>query len=173
MSDAHLLSYAIALRKNKKYDQSRMRLFSLLKSSKDKGPLYLHIAWSYDNQGREEQALKYYQQALGETLGVEEEFEAIFGLACTARCLGRQAEAIGYFELLLQRYPTHNEVVPFYALCAMELQETSLANRLLMELVISHPPTEAIVAYQATLANYWQELHVATKQSEANNSSQP
>lgn len=172
MSDAHLLSYAIALRINKKYDHSRMRLFSLLNTSTDKGPIYLHIAWSYDNQGNEAQALNYYQQALEETLGVEDEFEAIFGLACTARCLDRQAEAKGYFELLLQRYPARSEVVPFYALCAMELQETDLASRLLMELVISHPPTEAIVAYQSTLADYWRELPVAIKKIKAKNSSQ-
>lgn len=156
MTDAHLLPYAIALRKNKHYSESRKRLFSLLTTAVDKGPIYLHIAWSYDNQGREEQALDFYQQALGETLCAEDEFEAAFGLACTARCLGKFTEALILFERLLSHYPARSEIIPFYALCALDIQDTTLASRLLMELVITHPPTEAISVYQSTLKGYWQ-----------------
>ena len=158
MTDAHLFPYAIALRKNKHYSQSRKRLFSLLTTATDKGAIYLHIAWSYDNQGREEQALDFYQQALGYPLCADDEFEAAFGLACTTRCLGRYAEAARHFERLLIRYPARTEIVPFYALCAVALQDTALASRLLMGLVITHPPTDAIAAYQSTLAGYWRKL---------------
>ena len=163
MFDTHLLPYAIALRKNKHYSQSRKRLFSLLTTNADKGPIYLHIAWSYDNQGREEQALDFYQQALGENLCADDEFDAAFGLACTVRCLGRYAEAARHFERLLSRYPARSEIIPFYALCAINLQDTVLASRLLMELVITQPPTQAIAAYQSTLAGYWQDPSCATK----------
>ena len=172
MTDTHLFPYAIALRKNKHYSQSRKRLFSLLTTAADKGPIYLHIAWSYDNQGRETQALDFYQQALGYPLCADDEFEAAFGLACTARCLGRYAEAAGHFERLSIRYPARTEIIPFYALCAVALQDTALASRLLMGLVVTHPPTDAIAAYQSTLAGYWHDPLYVAERTEVNNSSQ-
>ncbi|WP_241645045.1 tetratricopeptide repeat protein [Rosenbergiella metrosideri] len=158
MTDTHLFPYAIALRKNKHYSQSRKRLFSLLTTAADKGPIYLHIAWSYDNQGREAQALNFYQQALEYSLCADDEFEAAFGLACTARCLGRYAEAARHFERLVIRYPARTEIIPFYALCAVALQDTALASRLLMGLVITHPPTDAIADYQSPLVEYWRKI---------------
>lgn len=172
MTDTHLFPYAIALRKNKHYSQSRKRLFSLLTTAADKGPIYLHIAWSYDNQGRETQAFDFYQQALRTSLCADDEFEAAFGLACTARCLGRYAEAAGHFERLLIRYPARTEIIPFYALCALALQDTALASRLLMGLVVTHPPTDAIAAYQSTLADYWHDPLYVAERTEVNNSSQ-
>ncbi|MBT0723109.1 tetratricopeptide repeat protein [Rosenbergiella sp. S61] len=158
MTDAHLLPYAITLRKNKHYTQSRQRLFSLLTTASVKGLLFLHIAWAYDNEGREEQAFDYYQRALSEPLSADDEFEATFGLACTARCLGKLSEAETLFKRLLARYPERSEIIPFYALCAMALNKASLASDLLLSLIINHPPTEAIAVYQKTLAGYWDSV---------------
>jgi len=93
----------------------------------------------------------------------DDEFDAAFGLACTVRCLGRYAEAARHFERLLSRYLARSEIIPFYALCAINSQDTVLASRLLMERVITQPPTQAIAAYQSTLAGYWQDPSYATK----------
>lgn len=149
-----LLQQAIALRKKGEFDESRKILFSLMDSTGADGSIYLNIAWSYDNQGMEQTALDYYLLSLGETLSDEDKFEATFGLACTYRCLGHLHKAEPLFNQLRQDYPDASEVIPFYALCLSALDRKDDAIRLLFNLILESPPTEAIRSYKTALAEY-------------------
>lgn len=64
--NSDLVSHAIELRKQGKFEESRSILFSLVDSFEDKGSIYLNIAWLYDNQGMEKDALNYYALSLKE-----------------------------------------------------------------------------------------------------------
>lgn len=149
-----LLECAITLRKQGKTDESRALLFSMLDSAQMKGSVYLNIAWSYDNDGKEEDALEYYILSLNEPLSETDKFEATFGLACTLRCLGELQKAESVFQQLRKDYPAASEVIPFYALCLSSLGRKDDAIRLLFDLILENPPTGAIASYQKTLLAY-------------------
>lgn len=156
------LSDAITLRKQGLFEQSRERLFPLLKTQENSGAIYLNIAWSYDNQGLESDALEHYSAALQHKLSAEDHFEAKFGLACTHRCLGNFVEAESLFIELLAEYPAATEVVPFYALCLIALQKKDEALEQLLKLIVANPPTPGIHAYQAALSEYINERYPAS-----------
>ncbi|WFW58465.1 hypothetical protein NFJ76_11625 [Citrobacter freundii] len=88
-----MLYKSIELRKNGCMEESRKILFSLVQQNILKGSALLNIAWSYDNEGLEEEALGYYLLSLKEQLSQQEHFDALFGSACTYRCLGNLVEA--------------------------------------------------------------------------------
>ncbi|EOF4705475.1 tetratricopeptide repeat protein [Klebsiella oxytoca] len=152
--DSDLLHQAIELRKQGKIEESRQFLLSLVDSIGSKGSVYLNIAWSYDNQEMEKEALNYYILSLGEKLSGEDKFEATFGLACTYRCLGELQKAESIFNQLRREYPDASEVIPFYALCLSSLGRKDDAIRLLFDLMLEKPPTEAIRSYKRTLSEY-------------------
>ena len=93
-----IIKQAIELRKEEKYQESRDLLATLLIDENYAAKAHLQIAWSYDNQGKEQQAIEHYLLSLLGELTSTERFDALFGLASTYRSLGLYAEALGYFE---------------------------------------------------------------------------
>lgn len=158
MTNTIKFANAIELRKKGFFEESRNILLSLIGSEVGCGTLYLNIAWSYDNQGSEESALKYYMMALNEPLSEDDYFEAKFGLACTYRCLGHLNDAEQVFKTLVRDFPSKTEVVPFFALCLMSSGKKDNAFKIILELLIKYPPTDAISGYSKALMGYLDEL---------------
>lgn len=145
---------AISLRKAGEYDQSRALLMTVADVNGLKAEAFLNIAWSYDNQGDEAKAVEFYVAALNAGLQDENKFEALFGLACTYRCLGNYADSKQIFEQVMSEYPHATEVIPFYALCLHNLGEHERAMSVMLELVAKYPPTASIGRYARALSLY-------------------
>jgi len=96
--------------------------------------------------------------ALNEPLSANDYFEAKFGLACTYRCLGKLNDAKQIFEQLILDYSSKIEVIPFFALCLMSLDKKDYAFKMILELLIKYPPTDAIASYRKNLVNYLNEI---------------
>ncbi|WP_241640259.1 tetratricopeptide repeat protein [Rosenbergiella epipactidis] len=152
------ITSAIELRKKGFFEESRDVLLSLISEGQDSGAIYLNIAWSYDNQGLEEKALDYYMLALNEPLSTDDYFDAKFGLACTYRCVGELNKAKRLFDELTVEYPSKIEVIPFFALCLMSLGEKDSAFKMILNLLIQHPPTDAVSSYRKALIGYINEI---------------
>ncbi|WP_313111398.1 tetratricopeptide repeat protein [Pseudescherichia sp.] len=148
------IQHAIALRAAGEYERSRELLRTLTAFPTLKAEALLHIAWSYDNEGLEDVAAKYYLAALEEGLEGDNQFEAKFGLACTWRCLGKYALAKEAFKEIIRDYPDASEAIPFYALCLHNLGEHDRAMAVMLELMSNHPPTPGIQRYAKALACY-------------------
>ncbi|GEA59474.1 hypothetical protein VCO01S_06670 [Vibrio comitans NBRC 102076] len=133
-------------------------LASLLNNDKYSARAYLQIAWSYDNEGKEKEAITHYLSSLSGILSSTERFDALFGLASTYRSLGMYAEALSYFEQTLNEYPSSIEVQPFHAMCLYNLGRHKEATSLLLELLISTTNSEAIKTYQRAISLYAQDL---------------
>ncbi|MFC0174467.1 tetratricopeptide repeat protein [Vibrio comitans] len=146
------------MRKEAKYRESRALLASLLNNDKYSARAYLQIAWSYDNEGKEKEAITHYLSSLSGILSSTERFDALFGLASTYRSLGMYAEALSYFEQTLNEYPSSIEVQPFHAMCLYNLGRHKEATSLLLELLISTTNSEAIKTYQRAISLYAQDL---------------
>lgn len=152
------ISQAIALRKEQKYQESRDLLATLLSDENLAAKAHLQIAWSYDNQGKEQQAIEHYVLSLQGKLSSVERFDALFGLACTYRSLGQYTEALSYFERTMSEYPQSLEVQPFYAMCLYNLGRHKEATSLLLELLVSTTNSEAIKEYQRAISLYAKDL---------------
>ena len=153
-----VIKQAIELRKEEKYQESRDLLATLLSDKSYAAKAHLQIAWSYDNQGKEQQAIEHYVLSLSGALSSVERFDALFGLASTYRSLGLYTEALDYFEQTMVEYPDSIEVKPFYAMCLYNLGRYKEATSLLLELLVSTTNSEAIKEYQRAISLYAQDL---------------
>ena len=153
-----IIEQAIALRKEAKHQESRALLTTLLNNENYSAKAHLQIAWSYDNEGNEREAIAHYLSSLSGLLSPTERFDALFGVACTYRSLGVYSEALDYFEQTLNEYPSSIEVQPFYAMCLYNLGHHQEATSLLLELLISTTNSDAIKAYKQAISLYARDL---------------
>ncbi|WP_432452556.1 MULTISPECIES: tetratricopeptide repeat protein [unclassified Agarivorans] len=153
-----VINRAIALRKDGLYQESRSLLESLLKDRTFAAKAHLQIAWSYDNQGKEQAAIRHYKLALLGPLSASECFDCLFGLASTYRSLGAYAEALLYFEQVMNEYPESIEAQPFYAMCLYNVGRHKEAISLLLELLVSTTNSGSIQEYQAAILLYAKDL---------------
>ncbi|MDN3701990.1 tetratricopeptide repeat protein [Vibrio artabrorum] len=153
-----IIKQAIEFRKEAKYQESRALLKTLLDDETYSAKAHLQIAWSYDNEGKEQEAVAHYLSSLSGLLPSVERFDALFGLASTYRSLGMYSEASSYFEQTLSEYPSCIEVQPFYAMCLYNLGRHKEATSLLLELLVSTTNSDAIKEYQRAISLYAQDL---------------
>ncbi|MGB2521621.1 hypothetical protein AYI83_19140 [Shewanella algae] len=153
-----ILRKAIELREQGKFSESRMLLIPLIDIDEVKARAHLHIAWSYDNQGYESDAVVHYEAALSIGLEADELFDAIFGLASTLRSLGEYSEALALFERAVVSFPEKVEVKPFYAMCLYNVGEHKKAMEILLNLLIDNTDAEDILNYQRAIRLYAMDL---------------
>lgn len=149
---------AILLRQAGKHQASRTLLFRLLDHSLFSARAHLNIAWSYDNEGKEKEAVQHYELALAGELCAQDRFEALFGLACTHRCLGHFEQAFVYFEQIFSEYPDADEVKPFYAMCQYHLGRHQEAMEILLKLLVEKTNSPSIKKYEKALLLYASDL---------------
>ncbi|ENY71916.1 hypothetical protein G114_10925 [Aeromonas diversa CDC 2478-85] len=149
---------AIALRQAGHYEASRALLTPLLARAELAARAHLHIAWSYDNQGAEQEAVPHYRQALDGALSPTERLDALLGLASTLRTLGDYASARQYFEQARHEFPKAREIDPFYAMCLYNLGQHKEAVSLLLRLLVSTTNDETIRAYRRAIELYADDL---------------
>lgn len=150
---------AIALRKSGNYEGSRQVLSALLSHSGLRSIAHLHMAWSYDNEGKEQNAALHYERALQGTLPESDRFDAMFGLASTLRCLGKYDQALDYFKQTITEYPDAIEVQPFYAMCLYNLGRAHEAVSILLKLLLSTTDSGEIRQYQRAISLYAEDLN--------------
>ncbi|MEZ8780778.1 tetratricopeptide repeat protein [Vibrio splendidus] len=153
-----IIHEAINLREAGNYHASRLLLRTLLDDSQHAAKANLYMAWSYDNEGKEKQALIHYHLALEGDLSTTERFDALFGLASTYRSLGKYTEALEYFERTMAEYPDSLEVQPFYAMCLYNLERHKEATALLIKLLLSTTESKKIKSYQRAILLYAKDL---------------
>ncbi len=153
-----VISKAISLRKAGQHHHSRQLLETLLDDPEYAACAHLQIAWSYDNESKEQLAIPHYKSALLGKLSDSERFDTLFGLACTYRSLGEYVDALHYFEQTMNEYPTAEEVQPFYAMCLYNLGRHKEAVQLLLTLLLSTTNSESIKEYQKAISLYSDDL---------------
>ena len=154
-----IIEKAIDRRKSGKYEESRELLTTLLSIEAYEAKAHLHIAWSYDNEGKEQEAIFHYESALSGFLSKVERFDALLGLASTLRSMGSYDDALHFFEIILTDYPDSVEALPFYAMCLYNSGRHKESTALLLELLVSTTSSELIKKYQRSILLYAKDLH--------------
>ena len=155
----NVIDEAIRLREEDCFDESIAILQTLISIPGYSGKAYLHIAWSFDAQGKEKEAIPNYKKALIKgQLSSAEKFDCLLGLASSLRCLGQYEEADGYFERTIQDFPEKIEIIPFYAMNLYNLGRSKESVSVLLRLLIQSTGSEDINAYQRAIEMYASDL---------------
>ena len=152
------LEIAIQLRKQGQFEVSRNVLHALIDAKQDIAQAHLHIAWSYDSQGSEREAVEHYELALSGELSLEDRFDALLGLASTLRSLGQYQKALTFFEQAVSEYPSAKQILPFYSMCLYNLGRHKQAITILLNLLIEETDNQAILNYQSAIKIYAQDI---------------
>jgi tetratricopeptide (TPR) repeat protein len=152
------IKVAIELRNRGDFDQSIAVLTQLLNNTTLAGMANLHIAWAYDAQGLESNAIPHYKMALDYKLGDEDRFDCLLGLASSLRCLGEFNDANEYFDMALKQYPNREEILPFYAMNLYNRGDSKSAVSVLLKLLTSGTSKECIQAYKSAIDLYAEDL---------------
>ena len=153
-----IIKEAIELRNKGEHARSRETLTALLSSPDFSAKAHLQIAWSFDNEGKELNAIKHYEAAINGQLTGAERFDALFGLASTLRSVGRYEDALNYFECILVEYPEAIEIQPFYAMCLYNLGRHKEATSQLLSLIVSTTDNDSIKKYRTAIELYSDDL---------------
>ncbi|UTM56024.1 tetratricopeptide repeat protein [Photobacterium sp. CCB-ST2H9] len=155
-----MITRAVSLRWEGEHLASRALLFTLVENQSPYAPqAHLHIAWSYDNEGKEKEAVLHYELALAGELSVLDRFEALFGLACTHRCLGNYDDALDYFKQVIAEYPDADEIKPFYAMCLYHLGRHKEAMEIVLRLLVEKTNSPSIKKYEQAILRYASDLN--------------
>ena len=149
---------AINLRNEECFNESIEILKKLVDDLSYSGKANLHIAWNYDAQGNEREAIPYYKKALNGKLNQVEKFDCLLGLASSLRCLGEYKEANTYFESTIDEFPEKLEILPFHAMNLYNLGKSKEAVSVLLNLLLKTTRSEDIKAYQQAIEIYLTNL---------------
>tara|TARA_R110001592_G_scaffold336960_1_gene622749 strand:+ start:13674 stop:14156 length:483 start_codon:yes stop_codon:yes gene_type:complete len=153
-----IINEAIELRRAGQFSGSRALLRQILNDPDVSSVAHLHMAWSYDNEGLELEAVPHYELSLSGQLLEPDHFEALFGLASTLRSLGRYGEALRYFDELVVKYPDSKAVLPFYAMCLYNQGQYKRGMELLLTLLADTVELPEIVEYERAIRSYAADL---------------
>ncbi|CAM3652290.1 tetratricopeptide repeat protein [Parendozoicomonas haliclonae] len=154
----NLIEQAIQLRKAGQYAQSLETLQALVADPLLGARAHLYIAWNYDAQGLEREAIPHYQQALNGQLEAGERFDVLLGLASSLRCLGEYKQAADYFVMAREEFPNKQEILPFQAMNLYNTGDAKAAVAMLLNLLVETTNSEDIRAYQDAIRFYAEDL---------------
>lgn len=93
----------------------------------DNARVWLHSAFLFDRLGREAEAIPHYERALELGLRGKDARDAYVCLASSLRNVDRQADGMAFVRQAMHRFPRDVVVELFYALLAIDLEETAAA----------------------------------------------
>lgn len=149
---------AISLRDQGDFEASRALLKSLIDQNVSVTQANLHIAWSYDAQGLEAQAVPFYEQALTGNLADDDRLDALLGLGSTLRGLGLYEKALSVLEKGVAEFPEAKHILPFYAMCLYNVGQHKKAVTLLLKLLMNTTNSADILAYKSALDEYLEDI---------------
>ena len=153
-----IINQAIELRRAGQFSESRSLLLQLLDDPDVSSVAHLHMAWSFDNEGLEHEAVPHYRSSLSGQLSEPDYFDALFGLASTLRSLGSYVEALKYFEELISKYPNSKAVLPFYAMCLYNQGQYKHGMEILLGLLADTTESPEIREYEKAIRLYASDL---------------
>jgi tetratricopeptide (TPR) repeat protein len=116
------------------------------------------IACSYDQLGKEREAIPFYQKAIQHGLKGDELKSAYLGMGSSYRCIGRYAAANQTFRKGINRFPEDNAMKVFYAMNLFNLKKYQKAIEILLKLIMLTSHDQHIQKYQKAIEFYSNKL---------------
>jgi tetratricopeptide (TPR) repeat protein len=126
-------------------------LTRILAESPDDAEANYQMAWLYDVQGREREAVPFYVRAIAGDLSDEERRGALLGLGSTYRALGEYPQAVEVLRQGVTEFPADRAMQTFLALALPNIGEHRQAVDLLLKHLVETTSDPGIRSYEKAL----------------------
>lgn len=148
------LSIVRLLKSKGRFAEAERQLKAWLEEDSDNPRLLFEVAVVLDNQGKEDQAIPYYERALSMELDVAHRPEAYIGLGSSLRTIGRIFESHQILSRALAEYPHHMALRVFYAMTLERMGNYGDAISQLMEVIAEAGKDESLDVFRPAIRYY-------------------
>jgi tetratricopeptide (TPR) repeat protein len=152
------LTQAIALRQAGQFEDAQVLLDELYAIDPDNALINFHYAWLCDTQGKESEAVPYYERAIANGLTGEDLRGALLGLGSTYRALGQYEKAVETLRRGSVSFPDAREFPVFLAIALYNTGQYREAVETLLRQLLETTQSADILAYKNALAFYQDKL---------------
>ncbi len=155
---ASQLDKAIVLRSTGDYAAAEVIMNELHHAHPTDALVNYHFAWLCDVQGKEAQAVPYYETAIANGLSDEALRGALLGLGSTYRTLGMYQQSVATLKQGIDRFPDAKEFPIFLAMALYNIGDYKQAVSDLLKLLLTVSDHPTIQRYQAAITLYADDL---------------
>ncbi|MEM9951435.1 MAG: tetratricopeptide repeat protein [Chloroflexota bacterium] len=152
------LKQAIQHRQNGNYTQAEAILTDLYQDYPDDPLINYHFAWTCDVQGKEREAVSYYEKAIANGLSDNDLRRALLGLGSTYRTLGDYENSRRILAMGIEKFPQANEFPVFLSITLYNLNEDKIAVQTLLKILLNTTSDDNILRFKRALALYAEDL---------------
>lgn len=145
-------------RKSGRYEEAEGLLRFFIEKDPKNPKLNYNMACILDNQGREDEAVQYYENAISNSLGTEDLLGALLGLGSSLKVLGRLEESNSIFLEAMRQFPEKKELLVFHALTLFEMKEYEVSFNELIGVLLETTKDEGILNYRKAIESYKNEI---------------
>lgn len=142
-----------------RYEEAERQLAVWLSEDPDNPRLLFEMALILDNQGREAEAINYYQSALAGELDGAHRIDALIGLGSSFRVVGRVFESHQVLAEARREYPGHAALDVFYALTLEQQGNYGDAIGTLLSLITETGREASLDEYRTAIRYYRDHRH--------------
>ena len=124
----------------------------------DDGRVLYELAGAHDSAGREEEALHWYERALGQRLDEPYRHRALLQQASTLRHLDRLDESLAILDRLVEDYPDNSAVILFRALTLHDLGRDAEALRATATQLVASSAEPDVQRYLNSLTRFTEAI---------------
>ena len=158
MNIEKLLKEAIQLRTDKRYTEAEAILSELHANYPDNALVNYQFAWLCDVQGKEKEAVPYYEIAIKNGLEGDDLQGALLGLGSTYRTLGDYEKSVKTLRQGMILFPDANEFRVFLAMALYNVGDSKEAVSSLLKLLIDVSEDRGIQRFKRPIALYAEDL---------------
>jgi tetratricopeptide (TPR) repeat protein len=148
------LESAIRLRENGDFQEAGSVLARLLQEAPEDAEANHQMAWLYDVQGCEREAVPYYARAIAGDLSGEQRRSALLGLGSTYRALGDYQEAVEVLRQGVSEFPADRAMQTFLAIALYNIGKDRQAVDLLLKNLVETTSDPGIKSYEKAFRFY-------------------
>ena len=152
------LKNAIKLRSSGKHDEALSIIQKLLGKQPSDPLANYHCAWTYDNMGKEKEAVFHYVSALENGLSGEDRKHTYIGLGSTYRALGEYEKSKKTLKKGLKEFPDCITLKVFLSMALYNLKDHSQSMKLLLKELLNTTKDKELLSYRKALEFYSDKL---------------
>lgn len=153
------LEIAIKYREAKQFDKAKTILDELIAQEPENPQINYQAAWLCDVQGKERDAVPYYERAIQNGLVDDDLRGALLGLGSTYRCLGEYDKSIAVLRQGIEKFADAREFAVFLAMALYNQQQCNEAMQLLLANLIETTSDPDILRYKNAITFYQDKLN--------------
>ena len=158
MNIDNLLAEAIQFRTDKRYTEAEVILSELHANYPDNSLINYHFAWLFDVQGKEKEAVPYYEIAINNGLDTDDLRGALLGLGSTYRTLGDYDKSVATLKQGMTLFPEANEFKVFLAMALYNVGDSKEAVSSLLTLLVDVSDDSSIQRFKRPIVLYAEDL---------------